>query len=61
MKQNFCIDCRTDISKLRWNAKRCRVCSHKHQLRLMKKYRDTHKKEIKDYQKIYYGKDGKKK
>lgn len=54
MENRLCIDCKKDISQRTWMAKRCQDCSQKHQLGLMKKYRDTHKAEIKKYQQKYY-------
>ncbi len=57
MKKNFCIDCKVDISHRRWNAKRCRTCQIEHHLSNMKRYRNAHKKEIREYQKVYYSKE----
>jgi len=56
MVEKKCVNCGKDISSRRHNAKRCKNCSHKHQLSLMKKYRNSHKKEIREYQKKYYSK-----
>ena len=57
MSEKVCLDCKKKISHKAKQAKRCMQCSHKHQLSLMKKYRKSHKKEIREYQKIYYGKN----
>lgn len=57
IKINKCIDCEKDISHRRLDAKRCKKCERKNYLNYLKNYRKTHKKEIKEYQKIYYSKE----
>lgn len=56
MEKRLCLDCKKDISNRRWMAKRCEECSHKRGLEQQKNFRDTHKKEIREYQKNYYNK-----
>ena len=54
MVEKKCLDCKISISHRGWMAKRCEKCSHKRLLGLQKKYRETHKEEIKKYQEKYY-------
>ena len=56
MRKKSCADCKRDISEKWWNAKRCDSCQRKRHLSNMKKYRDSHKKEIREYQEKYYNK-----